>query len=276
MKQQQSLMINSGYGNEIKPPLPTQNDFWFNETPIKPPTASPSASRPTTTKSLFSPSPEHTQDDKAKYMMMTSNIKRETPLDIISKDEKKLTPNKQQQQQQKTIKPPQISPQIAKNEPNSGSTVDLSSLTALSQDTTSAMMNKKRPYSTIKDSLDTSLTSGGRNEKIRKTETSVKPEVSNNRLPTQLFENVTNTSTPMVPIAKQPIETNPDIVKSLLKECFSSTSNKFDPFDNDSPLDVINSEPPEQLLAIPSTLSSSATSGAAALINSNGELKISI
>ena len=69
---------------------------------------------------------------------------------------------------------------------------------------------------------------------------------------------------------KQPIETNPDSVKSLLKECFSS-SNKFDPFDNDSPLDVIHSEPPEQLLALPSLPSSLI---AASLTNStllNGE-----
>lgn len=40
---------------------------------------------------------------------------------------------------------------------------------------------------------------------------------------------------------KQPIETNPDIVKSLLKECY--TTSKFDSFGMDSPLDVINPDP---------------------------------
>ena len=93
-----------------------------------------------------------------------------------------------------------------------------------------------------------------RGEKIRKTE-ATKTESMPRMMP-QHFE---------APIGlKQPIETNPDSVKSLLKECFSS-SNKFDPFDNDSPLDVIHSEPPEQLLALPS-LPSSLT--AASLTNS--------
>lgn len=43
------------------------------------------------------------------------------------------------------------------------------------------------------------------------------------------------------PMMKQPIETNPDIVKSLLQECYTS-NNKFDAFsmDTGSPLDVIN------------------------------------
>lgn len=236
-QQQQQMMMNANYNNEIKPTL-SQNDFWFNdkikEAPVKP----PSPIRPM--KSLFSPSPEH-PDEKSKYMMMTSNIKQERAVDS-PKEERKSTPSKREKmtpgistpanQSQKPQMPP-VDKKFIKNE--TPSTVDMA---ALSQD--SMIPNRKRPYATEKgDSM-----SNIRAEKVRKVE-GIKTESS--RM-SQLFGNL---DTPTIP-AKQPIETNPDIVKSLLKECFSS-SNKFDQYDNDSPLDVINPEPPEELLAVPSS-----------------------
>jgi hypothetical protein len=240
--------MNSNYGNEIKP---SQNDFWFNDAlppPISPPRQTQSKS------SLFSPSPEHIQDDKAKYMMM-ANMKREST--EVVKEEKKSTPSKRDKTSLTSgsaIKPPQISPidkKFIKNEPNPPSTVDLSSLSAFTNDT-SSMASKKRPYSSMKESLE--MSGNARSEKIRKTESSkmAEPGVQqqqqqqqSSRMPQHFGSSIES-----APALKQPIETNPDHVKSLLKECFSS-SNKFGPFDNDSPLDVINPEPPEELLAIP-------------------------
>lgn len=228
-----------GYNNEIK--VPTQNDFWFNETPIKPPSSRQ-------TKSLFSPSPEHTQDDKAKYMMMASNLKRESSGGAVNspKEEKRSTPSKREKSAI-PIKPPHISPidkKFIKTEQNPPSTVDLSSLSALTQDT--SMSSKKRPFSSVKDTMDSS---GGnvRAEKVRKTD-GLKLE-SQSRMP-QVFGSAELPTIPTSLQAKQPIETNPDVVKLMLKECFS-TSSKFDAFDHDSPLDVINPEPPEELLAVP-------------------------
>lgn len=247
-QQQQQMMMNSNYSNEIKPNL-SQNDFWFNEkineAPVKT-TSTPPPSRPT--KSLFSPSPEH-PDEKSKYMMMTSNIKRESGAVNSPKEERKSTPSKREKlaamsglsaplphvsQSQKPQMP--MADKKFKNEINPPSTVDMAALT---QDP--IMPNKKRPYTTVKDEA----LGSARGEKVRKVE-GIKTE---SRMP-QLFGSALDT--PPIPVpSKQPIETNPDIVKSLLKECFSS-SNKFDQYDNDSPLDVINPEPPEELLAVPS------------------------
>lgn len=240
-QQQQQMMMNANYNNEIKPTL-SQNDFWFNdkinETPVKP----PSPIRPM--KSLFSPSPEH-PDEKSKYMMMTSNIKPERAVDS-PKEERKSTPSKREKmtpmsgistsvnQSQKPQMP--IDKKFIKNE--TPSTVDMA---ALSQDP--MMPNRKRPYAADKSDSMGNI----RAEKVRKVE-GIKTESSR---VSQLFG---SDIAPTIP-AKQPIETNPDIVKSLLKECFSS-SNKFDQYDNDSPLDVINPEPPEELLAVPSKIDS--------------------
>lgn len=258
LKPQQNMMMNLNY-NEMKP---THNDFWFNEQnlPKQQQQQQPTIASPTRlVKSLFSPSPEHMQqDDKAKYMMMTSNVKRESV--EIPKEEKKTPIKREKMSSGSSSKIPQISPVDKKFIKNEASTVDLSSLSALSQDT--SLVNKKRPYSSVKDSLETTPSGSARGEKIRKTESNKTESMP--RMMQQHFE---------TPIGlKQPIETNPDSVKSLLKECFSS-SNKFDPFDNDSPLDVIHSEPPEQLLAIPS-LQSSSIAAASSLANSillNGE-----
>lgn len=230
-----------GYNNEIK--APAQNDFWFNETPIKPPPSSP----PRHTKSLFSPSPEHNQDDKAKYMMMT-NLKRESSGGAVNspKEEKRSTPSKREKSAM-VIKPPHISPidkKFVKTEQNPPSTVDLSSLSALTQDT--SMTNKKRPFSSVKDTMESSGGSA-RGEKVRKTD-GIKLD-SQSRMP-QVYGSSELPTIPTSLQAKQPIETNPDVVKLMLKECFS-TSSKFDAFDHDSPLDVINPEPPEELLAVP-------------------------
>lgn len=236
-QQQQQMMMNSNYSNEIKPTL-SQNDFWFNdkinEAPVKPP------SPPRPTKSLFSPSPEH-QDEKNKYMMMTSNIKRDAV--DSPKEEKKSTPSKREKmsapptsQSHKPQMP--VDKKYIKNEINPPSTVDMAALT---QDP--VMPNKKRPYTSVKDDV----LGNPRAEKVRKVE-GIKSE-SSSRM-SQLFGSSLDTSSIPAP-SKQPIETNPDIVKSLLKECYSSSS-KFDPYDNDSPLDVINPEPPEELLAVPS------------------------
>lgn len=257
------------YGNaEMKT---SQNDFWFND--ALPPAISPP--RQTQSKSsLFSPSPEHASDDKAKYMMMAS-IKRDnlaTVVESVAKEEKK-TPSKRDKLAMSSgsaSKAPQISPvdkKFLKNELNPPSTVDLSSLSALTHDTSSSMASKKRPYSSVKESLETS--GNARSEKIRKTDSSKMAEPgAPSRVP-QLFGSSMESAT----ASKQPIETNPDHVKSLLKECFSS-SNKFGPFDSDSPLDVINPEPPEELLAVPHIPSSSLPT--APITNSIGEFSPSL
>lgn len=242
-KPQQNVMMSSY--NEVKP---VQNDFWFNETPLKQSNAvSPHRQ---IIKSLFSPSPEHTtQDDKTKYMMMTTtNVKRESTMSSleIPKEEKKTPVKREKMSMGISAKPSPHMPidkKFIKNELNQTSTVDLSSLSALSQDT--SLINKKRPYSSVKDSLD-APSGSARGEKIRKTEAIKTMTESSHQTMSRMPQHFET----LPPIgAKQPIETNPEDVKSLLKECFSS-SNKFDPFD--SPLDVIHSEPPEQLLAIPS------------------------
>lgn len=82
---------------------------------------------------------------------------------------------------------------------------------------------KKRPFSSMDDGL--SSNDFNRESKSRK--------VDMVKIEPNLIQSA--------PPPKQPIETNPDIVKSLLQECY--TSNKFDSFGMDSPLDVINHEP---------------------------------
>jgi hypothetical protein len=237
ISKQQQMMMNANFNtSEIKPTL-SQNDFWFNDKINEAPAKPPSPVRPS--KSLFSPSPEH-PDEKSKYMMMT-NMKQERMAVDSPKEERKSTPSKREKMMSgistpvnQSQKPQMPDKKYIKNEINPPSTVDMA---ALSQD--SLMPNKKRPYATVKDESLSNI----RAEKVRKVE-GMKME-STPRM-SQLFGSL---DTPTIP-AKQPIETNPDIVKSLLKECFSS-NNKFDQYDNDSPLDVINPEPPEELLAVP-------------------------
>jgi hypothetical protein len=261
----QQMMMNSNYGNEMKP---TQN-FWFNDA-LPPAISPPRQTQPKS--SLFSPSPEHTQDDKVKYMMM-ANIKRDSSTTVESAKEEKKTPNKRDKMAMSSgsaTKPPQISPvdkKFIKNDLNPPSTVDLSSLSAPLTHDTSSMASKKRPYSSMKDSLETS--GNARGEKIRKTDSSKMAEPGVQQQQPPRMQQLFGSSMESAPALKQPIETNPDHVKSLLKECFSS-GNKFGPFDNDSPLDVINPEPPEELLAVPHipTIPSIAT---APITNSIGE-----
>lgn len=81
--------------------------------------------------------------------------------------------------------------------------------------------SKKRPYSSIDDALA--------GEYHRE-----------NKMPRKL-EPVKSEPALGGPMMKQPIETNPEIVKSLLQEC--CTTSKFDSFGMDSPLDVINPDP---------------------------------
>lgn len=95
-----------------------------------------------------------------------------------------------------------------------------SSVPPLISDSGSQM--KKRPFSSIDDAGAGDI---NRDTKSRKVEVTIKTEPNS----------LSNTS------MKQPIETNPDIVKSLLQECY--TTSKFDSFGMDSPLDVISNEP---------------------------------
>ena len=95
-----------------------------------------------------------------------------------------------------STKIPQISPVDKKFIKNEASTVDLSSLIAISQDT--SVINKKRPYSWWENKKDWS---------------------DQNRIDT------THDATTFWSAywSKQPIETDPDSVKSLLKECFAAS-----------------------------------------------------
>ena len=82
---------------------------------------------------------------------------------------KKKTPIKLEKMSSgSSTKIPQISPVDKKFIKNEASTVDLSSLSAISHDT--SVINKKRPYSSVKDSLESMPSGSARGEKIRKTE----------------------------------------------------------------------------------------------------------
>jgi hypothetical protein len=82
-------------------------------------------------------------------------------------------------------------------------------------------VQRKRPFSSVEDAVS----DFNRENKTRKMD---------------LVKSEPNVTTNPV-MAKQPIETNPEVVKSLLQECY--TTNKFDSFGMDSPLDVITPEP---------------------------------
>lgn len=190
---------------------PPQNDYWFNDklldTGVKP--ISPLRQ----SKSMFSPSPEHEAIDRTKMMMMAANVKRNDSPKSDKQDRRSSTPSKRDKKTDLSTTPTiqktsQIDrkPVIPKLE-NSG-------VPPLISDNSSQM--KKRTYSAMEDVGDFS-----RESKTRKLE-AMRPELSG-------------------PLMKQPIETNPDIVKSLLQEC--CTTNKFDSYGMDSPLDVINPDP---------------------------------
>lgn len=191
------------------------NDFWFNDKPKE--AIAKVASPPRTTKSMFSPSPEHETFDRTKLLMMqAASAKRNHSPKSEKIDRRSSTPVKKEKKPDlSTISNasqgvPQQKLLIPKLEPGSSNSL-------------LPEQNKKRPFSAVDDG-DLS-----RESKSRKVEPAIKVE------PSSLVSGA----------MKQPIETNPDIVKSLLKECYTANS-KFDSYGNDSPLDVINTEPTTQ------------------------------
>jgi hypothetical protein len=171
---------------------------------------------------MFSPSPEHDAFERTKMMMMTANVKRESPKSD-KQDRRSSTPNKRDKRSDLSTTPKSQADRkllIPKLENTSSAPASLAPDASVSQ-------MKKRPFASVDDSLGGDF---NRDSKSRKVDV-VKSEPA---------------------MMKQPIETNPDIVKSLLQECY--TSNKFD-FGMDSPLDVINPEPTSHTSIVVSTYS---------------------
>jgi hypothetical protein len=185
----------------------SQNDFWFNdklhETTTKP--ISPIRQ----SKSMFSPSPEHETYDK-RLLMMTSHVKRHDSPKSDKQDRRSATPNKREKKVDIPVGMSQPSSQVDRKQvvPK----LEATTVPQMALDPNSQM--KKRPFSAIEEQMSGEF---NRDSKTRKIEIKTEP----------------NPAT-----MKQPIETNPDIVKSLLQECF--TVNKYDSFGMDSPLDVMN------------------------------------
>ena len=215
---------NSSSNNRVNPqPLPTynestkqtsttQNDYWFNDKMLD--TAVKAISPLRQSKSMFSPSPEHDAFDRTKMMMMAANVKRNDSPKSDKQDRRSSTPSKRDKRAELSTTPTsqkssQMKPAAVKLE-NTG-------VPPLVPDAGSQM--KKRPYSAVEEASDFNRDSKARKLDQVKTEPSI----------------VTGA------MMKQPIETNPDIVKSLLQECY--TTSKFDSFGMDSPLDVINPDP---------------------------------
>lgn len=195
----------------------SQSDFWFNdklhETTTKP--ISPIRQG----KSMFSPSPEHETYDK-RLLMMTSHVKRHDSPKQEKQDRRSATPNKRE-------KKVEIPTGMSQNP----SQVDRKPVAPKLEPTTVPQMTldpnaqmKKRPFSAIDEQMGGDFS---RDSKARKVEVKIE----------------SNPAT-----MKQPIETNPDIVKSLLQECF--TVNKYDSFGMDSPLDVMNTSEPSGSLSL--------------------------
>lgn len=201
------------------------NDYWFNDK-IQDATAKV-ASPPRPTKSMFSPSPEHDAFDRTKLMMMqAANAKRNDSPKSDKSDRRSSTPIKRE-------KRPELS-----TTPNASQKVPQQKLlvpkleNAASAPQLMPDQSKKRPFSSVEDGDQS------RDSKSRKMDPGIKTE------PSSLVSGA----------MKQPIETNPDIVKSLLKECYTVNS-KFDSYGMDSPLDVINPEPTNQ--TVPSMMATS-------------------
>lgn len=165
---------------------------------------------PRQSKSMFSPSPEHDAFEKTKLMMMSTNAKRNDSPKSEKQDRRSSTPNKREKRMEQSG---QKLSQVERK------------LLIPKSEKIAASDTKKRPFSAIDDEIDLN-----RENKSRKTEkTEPAPSVTT--------------------MMKQPIETNPDLVKSLLQECYTS-NNKFDSFGLDSPLDVVNTELSATLLTI--------------------------
>lgn len=192
-----------------------QNDYWFNEKLLETPSKAISPLRQT--KSMFSPSPEHDAFDRSK-LIMTANVKRNDSPKGEKQDRRSSTPNKREKRADQSVTP------TSKNSSQIDRKLvipklEKSSVPPLISDAGSQI--KKRPYSTLDEGIG-----GGdfnRDSKARKLDSiKIEPPV-------------------LAGAMKQPIETNPDIVKSLLQECY--TTSKFDSFGMDSPLDIINTDP---------------------------------
>ncbi|KAL7047823.1 hypothetical protein ACKWTF_003106 [Chironomus riparius] len=246
----------------------SQNDFWFSD---KINEMSNKTTTPPRGQSLFSPSPEHDTNEKAKYMMMTGSLKRSSDSAVDSpKEDKKSTPTKRDKSilgNQSGSNQKQLNPanQMDSKKFSKLDNVNASNSQLLTDQTMiDAQMVKKRSYSSIKDSLDAPHS---RENKIRKVDqVKLEPTVPvslpvtpvSSKIPSQSMSQQSSIygggmlDMPMPVPTKQPLETNPDVVKSLLAECFSS-NNKFDLYD--SPLDIMNPELPDELFATTPTSS---------------------
>jgi hypothetical protein len=172
---------------------------------------------------MFSPSPEHEPTyDRTKMIMMGAGAKRTESPKSEKPDRRSSTPSKREKRADMPTTP-------SSGQKTSSSSQKSNTVPPLIPDA-----QKKRPFSSMDDGLASN--EFNRESKSRKVD-AVKSEPS------------LISSAP--PMAKQPIETNPDIVKSLLQECY--TTNKFDSFGMDSPLDVINTVP-TTLVALNDTL----------------------
>lgn len=166
---------------------------------------------------MFSPSPEHDAFDRTKLMMMTANVKRNDSPKSEKQDRRSSTPNKREKRAEQSVTP------TGKSSSQVDRKLLIPKLENSSVPPTSepGSQIKKRPFSTVDDGLGGEF---NRDSKSRKLDTiKLEPPASTGAM-------------------KQPIETNPDIVKSLLQECY--TVGKFESFGMDSPLDVINPDPP--------------------------------
>lgn len=171
---------------------------------------------------MFSPSPEHDPYDRSE-MLMASIKQTNSPKLIEKPDRRSSTPNKREK------RPDAITASSQKS-----SHLERKSATAMDHLTTPFIPDlstqmKKRPFASVEDGGEFSQNSKARKIDPIKTDT-------------------THLTGSMM---KQPIETNPDIVKSLLQECY--TTSKFDSFGMESPLDVINPEPSHPLSQLAAT-----------------------
>lgn len=165
---------------------------------------------------MFSPSPEHEAFDRTKLMLMNaSNVKRNNSPKNEKQERRSSTPNKREKRSDLSTTP--TSQKSSQSDRKLIPKLENSNVPPLIPDAGAQM--KKRPYSSIDDALAGEY---HRESKTRKLEP-VKSEPLGG------------------PMMKQPIETNPEVVKSLLQECY--TTSKFDSFGMDSPLDVINPDP---------------------------------
>lgn len=171
---------------------------------------------------MFSPSPDHDAYDRGD-MLMASVKQTNSPKLIEKPDRRSSTPNKREKRQDAITASSQKSSHL---ERKSATTLDHLT-TPFIPDLSTQM--KKRPFASVEDAGEFSQNSKARKIDPIKTET-------------------THLTGSMM---KQPIETNPDIVKSLLQECY--TTSKFDSFGMGSPLDVITPDPSHPLSQLTAT-----------------------